>query len=115
MYYDYPDTPALADTYVALTDSVGHEIGGYLSGKTYGISSLSGGKWNTVKVDLSKLQGNKTFDYSKITAIKFDYNYERDIYLDDFTFIPSVILTGKTGSLRNNMKSRITVRHGAED
>lgn len=97
MYYDYPDTPALADTYVALTDSAGNEIGGYLSGKTYGISSLSGKKWNTVKVDLSKLQGNKTFDYSKITAIKFDYNYERDIYLDDFTFIPSVILTGKTG------------------
>lgn len=97
MYYDYPDTPALADTYVALTDSAGHEIGGYLSGKTYGISSLSGEKWNTVKVDLSKLQGNEPFDYSKITAIKFDYNYERDIYLDDFTFIPSVILTGKTG------------------
>lgn len=97
MYYDYLDTPALADTYVALTDSAGNEIGGYLSGKTYGISSLSGKKWNTVKVDLSKLQGNKTFDYSKITAIKFDYNYERDIYLDDFTFIPSVILTGKTG------------------
>lgn len=97
MYYDYPDTPALADTYVALTDSAGNEIGGYLSGKTYGISSLSGGKWNTVKVDLSKLQGNKTFDYSQIKAIKFDYNYERDIYLDDFTFIPSVILTGKTG------------------
>lgn len=97
MYYDCQDTPALADTYVALTDSAGNEIGGYLSGKTYGISSLSGGKWNTVKVDLSKLQGNKTFDYSKITAIKFDYNYERDIYLDDFTFIPSVILTGKTG------------------
>ena len=97
MYYDYPDTPALANTYVALTDSAGNEIGGYLSGKTYGISSLSGKKWNTVKVDLSKLQGNQTFDYSKITAIKFDYNYERDIYLDDFTFIPSVILTGKTG------------------
>lgn len=97
MYYDCPDTPALADTYVALTDSAGNEIGGYLSGKTYGISSLSGKKWNTVKVDLSKLQGNQTFDYSKITAIKFDYNYERDIYLDDFTFIPSVILTGKTG------------------
>lgn len=97
MYYDYPDTPALADTYVALTDSAGHEIGGYLSGKTYGISSLSGGKWNTVKVDLSKLQGNEPFDYSQIKEIKFDYNYERDIYLDDFTFIPSVILTGKTG------------------
>lgn len=97
MYYDCQDTPALADTYVALTDSAGNEIGGYLSGKTYGISSLSGEKWNTVKVDLSKLQGNEPFDYSQITAIKFDYNYERDIYLDDFTFIPSVILTGKTG------------------
>ena len=97
MYYDCQDTPALADTYVALTDSAGNEIGGYLSGKTYGISSLSGGKWNTVKVDLSKLQGNEPFDYSQIKEIKFDYNYERDIYLDDFTFIPSVILTGKTG------------------
>ena len=97
MYYDYSDTPALANMYLALTDSAGHKIGGYLSGKTYGISNLTGKKWNTIKIDLSKLQGENTFDYSKITGIQFNYNYERDIYLDDFTFIPSVVLTERTG------------------
>lgn len=97
MYYDYPDTPALANMYLALTDSAGHKIGGYLSGKTYGISNLTGKNWNTIKVDLSKLQGTDTFDYFKITGIQFNYNYERDIYLDDFTFIPSVVLTARTG------------------
>lgn len=97
MYYDYPDTPALANMYLALTDSAGHKIGGYLSGKTYGISNLTGKNWNTIKVDLSKLQRTDTFDYSKITGIQFNYNYERDIYLDDFTFIPSVVLTARTG------------------
>ncbi len=97
LYYDYPDTPALANTYLALTDSAGHKIGGYLSGKTYGISNLTGKKWNTIKVDLSKLQGEDAFDYSEITGIQFNYNYERDIYLDDFTFIPSVVLTERTG------------------
>ncbi|MEQ2844097.1 hypothetical protein [Dorea longicatena] len=44
MYYDYSDTPALANMYLALTDSAGHKIGGYLSGKTYGISNLTGKK-----------------------------------------------------------------------
>ena len=54
-------------------------------------------KWNTIQVDLSKLQGDKTFDYSKIKNIKFNYNFERDIYLDDFIFIPSVVAAAKTG------------------
>ena len=97
MYYDYPDIPGLASTYLELEDSSGKKIGGYLSGKTYGNSSLVQKKWNTIQVDLSKLQGSKQFDYSKIKNIKFNYNFERDIYLDDFIFIPSVVAAAKTG------------------
>ena len=97
MYYDYSDTPGLASTYLELEDSSENKIGGYLSGKTYGNSSLVQKKWNTIQVDLSKLQGSNEFDYSKIKNIKFNYNFERDIYLDDFIFIPSVVAAAKTG------------------
>ena len=97
MYYDYSDIPGLASTYLELEDSSGKKIGGYLSGKTYGNSSLVQNKWNTIQVDLSKLKGNNEFNYSKIKAIKFNYNFERDIYLDDFIFIPSVVAAAKTG------------------
>lgn len=97
MYYDYQDIPGLTSTYLELEDSLGRKIGGYLSGKTYGNSSLVQKKWNTIQVDLSKLKGDKTFDYSKIKNIKFNYNFERDIYLDDFIFIPSVVAAAKTG------------------
>lgn len=97
MYYDYQDIPGLTSTYLELEDSLGRKIGGYLSGKTYGNSSLVQKKWNTIQVDLSKLRGDKTFDYSKIKNIKFNYNFERDIYLDDFIFIPSVVAAAKTG------------------
>lgn len=97
MYYDYQDIPGLTSTYLELEDSLERKIGGYLSGKTYGNSSLVQKKWNTIQVDLIKLQGDKTFDYSKIKNIKFNYNFERDIYLDDFIFIPSVVAAAKTG------------------
>lgn len=97
MYYNYSDTPGLASTYLELEDSSENTIGGYLSGKTYGNSSLVQNQWNRIQVDLSKLQGSKEFNYSKITKIKFNYNFERDIYLDDFIFIPSVVAAAKTG------------------
>lgn len=97
MYYDYQDITGLASTYLELEDDYGNKIGGYLSGKTYGNSSLVQKKWNTIQVDLSKLQGENIFDYSKIKNIKFNYNFERDIYLDDFIFIPSVVAATKTG------------------
>ena len=97
MYYNYSDTPGLASTYLELEDSSEKTIGGYLSGKTYGNSSLVQNQWNTIQVDLSKLRGSKEFNYSEITKIKFNYNFERDIYLDDFIFIPSVVAAAKTG------------------
>ena len=47
---------------------------------------------------MDKLSKNTTtFDYSKIVNIKFDYNLSRDMYLDDFTFIPSTEVTQPTG------------------
>lgn len=98
MYYDYNDTPGLASTYIELEDSSGITIGGYLSGKTYGNSSLKNKTWNTITVDLKKLQGtNTTFNYASIKNIKFDYNYERNIYLDDFVFVPSSVVTASAG------------------
>ena len=103
-YYDWSDTPELAYMYIQLEDGDGDTIGGYLSGKTYGNSSLAGNTWNTIQVDLSRLsadtsggKGDGTFDYSRVRYIKFNYDYGRHFYLDDFIFIPSVVAQGKTG------------------
>ena len=43
------------------------------------------------------MDGYDNFDFSQVKNIKFNYDYPRDIYLDDFTFIPSVVAQGKTG------------------
>ena len=96
-YYQYNDTPGLAYIYLELEDTSGNKIGGYLSGKVYGNSSLRQNTWNTIQVDLSKMDGYDNFDFSQVKNIKFNYDYPRDIYLDDFTFIPSVVAQGKTG------------------
>lgn len=97
LYYAADDTPTLSNMYIELEDSKGNTLSDYLSGKTYGTSSLTKREWNTIQVDLSKLTRNGDFDFSSIVNIKFNYNYEKDIYLDDFTFIPSVIVAGNTG------------------
>ena len=96
-YYEYNDTPGLAYIYLELEDASGNKMGGYLSGKVYGNSSLSQNTWNTIQVDLSKMDGYENFDFGNVKNIKFNYDYPRDIYLDDFTFIPSVVAQGKTG------------------
>lgn len=97
LYYDEDDTPTLNNMYIELEDKDGDKLYGELSGKIYGTSSLAKKTWNTVQVDLEKLNETGTFDFSAVKNIKFNYNFEKDIYLDDFTFIPSVITTGKTG------------------
>lgn len=93
------ETPSLNNMYVELEDSSSNKIGGFLSaGNTYNSVNLKKGKWNTITIDLdnlSKIAGS--FDYSKIANIKFDYNLSRDMYLDDFTFIPSTEVTQSTG------------------
>ncbi len=93
------ETPSLNNMYVELEDSSNNTIGGFLSaGNTYNSLNLKKGKWNTITIDLDKLSKATTkFDFSKIVNIKFDYNLSRDMYLDDFTFIPSTEVTQPTG------------------
>lgn len=106
-YYNWSDTPGLAYMYIQLEDADGDTIGGYLSGKTYGNSNLKGKTWNTIQVDLSKLDektyaggSNQTFDFAKVKYIKFNYDYGRNFYLDDFIFIPSVVAQGNSGFVK---------------
>ena len=109
-YYDYKDTPSLTNIYIELEDSAGKKIGGFLiDGKAYTESSMTSKKWTTIYVNLAKLQrttnivdGDSTytgegFNYGAIKNIKFAYNFSRDIYLDDFTFIPYNQATVKRG------------------
>lgn len=109
-YYDYGDNPSLTNIYIELEDSAGKKIGGFLiAGKAYTESSMTSKKWATIYVDLAKLQKTtnivdgdsmytgEEFNYGAIKNIKFAYNFSRDIYLDDFTFIPYNQATVKTG------------------
>ncbi|WP_443595468.1 SpaA isopeptide-forming pilin-related protein [Agathobacter sp.] len=93
------ETPSLNNMYVELEDSRNNKIGGFLSaGNTYNSLNLKKGKWNTITIDLDKLSKNEaSFDFSKIKNIKFDYNLSRDMYLDDFIFVPSSEVTQPTG------------------
>lgn len=99
-YYDYYDTPTLANMYLQLVDSNGKTLGSsteYLSGKTYGVVSMANRKWVTVRIDLSRLQKETGFDATSVAEIRFGYNYSRDIYLNDFIFYPESISSSLTG------------------
>ena len=97
LYYDYEDTPTAKCIYLELVDAKGNKTGDWLSGKLYGNTTLKGKAWNTLTVDLSKLNGADGFDYNQITSIKFNYSYPRDIYLDDFVFRSGVQVTQHIG------------------
>jgi len=93
-YYDYFDTPTLANMYLQIVDSNGKTLGSsteYLSGKTYGVVSMASRKWVTVRIDLSRLIKETGFDATNVAEIRFGYNYSRDIYLNDLSFIPKHI------------------------
>lgn len=97
LYYDYDDTPTAKCIYLELEDASGKKIGGLLSGKLYGNTTLKRKEWNTLTVDLSKLKGAADFDYGQIKSIKFNYTYPRHIYLDDFVFRSGVEVTQHIG------------------
>lgn len=99
-YYDYFDTPTLANMYLQIVDSNGKTLGSsteYLSGKTYGVVSMASRKWVTVRIDLSRLIKETGFDATNVAEIRFGYNYSRDIYLNDFIFYPESISSSLTG------------------
>lgn len=90
-YYDYNDTPSLNNMYLQLEDENGKTMGSgtqTLAGTTYGTVNMQGKTWVHLKIDLSKLRTEDGFS-GNLKKIKFGYNYERNIYLDDFTFTPS--------------------------
>ena len=97
LYYAHNDTPTAKCIYLELEDEQGRTKGDWLSGKLYGNTTLKGNEWNTLTVDLSKLNGAADFNYNQIKSIKFNYSYPRDIYLDDFVFRSGVQVTQHIG------------------
>ena len=97
-YYDYKDNPSTQFMYIGLEDSDGKQVGNYLTNDVATAnSSLTNKKWITVNVEIDKLIGSSQIDLSKIRYIRFNYDYSRDFYLDDFKFIPSSEVTNPTG------------------
>lgn len=99
-YYDYTDTPSLSNMYLQFEDSSGN-LGGNLgtetlSGRTYGSVSIKSKEWVTVKLDLAKMSWSG-FDKTKLSKIRFGYNFPRNFYLKDFVFRPTVEISEPTG------------------
>ncbi len=86
VYYDNNSNPAINHMYIELVDNTGHKISHTLNGMTYGTVNLKRREWTTITVDLQKFAAGATFNWAGVTAVRFGYNYERDIYLDDFVF-----------------------------
>ena len=100
-YYDYMDTPSLSNMYLQFEDSSGN-LGGNLgmdtlSGRTYGAVSMKSKEWVTVKLDLGKMSWDEGFDKTKLSKLRFGYNYPRNFYLKDFVFRPTVEISEPTG------------------
>ena len=93
------DTPKLNEMYLQLVDTQDKTLGSdteTLAGKTYGTVYLTNNSWVKVRVDLSKLTAESGFN-NRVKSIRFGYNYPRNIYLTDFTYIPPVTATAKVG------------------
>ena len=97
-YYDDTHNPSIKYMYIGLEDNKCRKTGKYLTQDIVTINnSLSNKKWITVNVDVSQLVGDSDIDLSKLKYIKFNYDYSRNFYLDDFKFIPSSEVTEPTG------------------
>ena len=99
-YFDWNgDTPKLNEMYLQLVDTGGKTLGSNtetLAGKTYGTVYLTNKNWVKVRIDLSKLTAESGFN-NQVKSIRFGYNYPRNIYLTDFTYIPPVTATANVG------------------
>ncbi len=106
-YYDSAGTPALNHMYIELEDNTGNKICHYLSGRVYGNASMKSKTWSTITVDLAKFVGSEEFNFAGVKYIKFGYDYEVDIYLDDFTF--------KSASAVNTLTGFVTKQYDIPD
>lgn len=97
VYYDNNGNPAINHMYIELVDNTGHKISHTLNGMTYGTVNIKRREWTTITVDLQKFAAGATFNWAGVSAVRFGYNYERDIYLDDFIFKSTTGATALTG------------------
>ena len=86
------DTCALGNLYVELLDTAGKQKGcingkGLQSSDVYGAATaLHPGTWYTVRLMLNSLKQVEGFDKTQLKSITVGDNYNRSIYLRNFTF-----------------------------
>lgn len=96
------DTCALSNLYVELWDTSGKQMGclgtkGLQSSDVYGAATaLHPGTWYTVRLMLNSLQKDEHFN-NQLTRITVGDNYNRSIYLRNFTFSSAPTLPKQTG------------------
>lgn len=96
------DTCALSNLYVELWDTSGKQMGclgtkGLQSSDVYGAATaLHPGTWYTVRMMLNSLQKDEAFN-NQLTRITVGDNYNRSIYLRNFTFRSAPTLPKQTG------------------
>lgn len=96
------DTCALSNLYVELWDTNGKQMGcldtkGLQSSDVYGAATaLHPGTWYTVRMMLNSLQKDEAFN-NQLTRITVGDNYNRSIYLRNFTFRSAPTLPKQTG------------------
>lgn len=97
------ETCALSNLYVELWDEKGNQMGcldkkGLQSSDVYGAATaLHPGQWYTVRMMLNSLERAKGFDEKHLTKITVGDNYNRSIYLRNFTFSSAPTLPEQTG------------------
>lgn len=102
-YFDYDAVPSLSNAWIELEDADGTKIGARLSASnTFGSGNLKQKTWQNIKVRLDKLttqnDGNTAgFDWEKVKNIKLAFTKSRDIYFDNFTFVPETSMDVMTG------------------
>lgn len=96
------DTCAMSNLYVELWDTSGKQMGclgtkGLQSSDVYGAATaLHPGTWYTVRMMLNSLQKDEAFN-NQLTRITVGDNYNRSIYLRNFTFRSAPTLPKQTG------------------
>ena len=86
---------------IELEDSNGKKIKGILdSSKTKGISEVKMNQWQTVTIELEKLQDStaySNFDFEHVKYFKFNCCYSENIYLDNIKFVPEEKVSAVVG------------------
>lgn len=86
---------------IELEDSSGKKIKGILdSSKTKGISEVKMNQWQTVTIELEKLQDStaySNFDFEHVKYFKFNCCYSKNIYLDNIKFVPEEKVSAVVG------------------